>query len=355
MSLIIAFLIFSLIVVVHEFGHFIIARKNGILVEEFAVGMGPILLKKQKGETLYTIRALPLGGFCKMLGEDESTDDNANIEKSFNNKTVLQRIAVISAGSIMNFILSFVIAMILVFVNGFGTTIVNFPIENTPAYIAGLQSGDRIVRIDNSRIRIFEDVQFALVNNGATPIDLTINRDGTMIIKEITPMQVGQNYMIGFSPQQYAGFFSSDTHGLERAGFLESISTSFWTVGSYVRLVLHGLGQLVTFNVSVDEMAGPVGIVNVIGDVYQNNIEISVWHTATIMLRLAALISANLGVFNLLPFPALDGGRLAFLSIEAVRGKPINPEKEGIVHLVGFAMLMVLFVLVTFNDITRLF
>jgi len=354
MSLIIAFLIFSVIVVVHEFGHFIIARKNGILVEEFAVGMGPILFKKTVGETMYTIRALPLGGFCKMLGEDEA-EDNPNNEKSFNNKTVMQRIAVISAGSIMNFILSFIIAMILVFVNGFATTTINTVIDDTPAAAGGLQAGDTIIRVDDNRIRIFEDVQFALMNNGGYPINLTVQREGTQITKEITPMQVGQNYMIGFTPELNTGFFGDEVAGFDRAGFLESVTTSFWSVANFVRVVLYGLVQLVTFNVAVEEMAGPVGIVSIIGDVYQSNIEVSVWHTATVMLRLAALISANLGVFNLAPFPALDGGRLVFLFLEAVRGKPMSPEREGMVHLVGFAMLMLLFVFVTFNDISRLF
>lgn len=349
--ILIAVLIFSLIVVIHEFGHFIVARKNGILVEEFAIGMGPLIYSKKKGDTLYSIRALPIGGFCKMLGEDSNEFDDG----SFNNKTVSQRIAVICAGSVMNFILSFVLVLILVFINGFATLNVASVIDNSPAAMAGIQSGDRIISIDNKRLRIFEDVQYALMNNGNTPINVTIERNGEIIDKEITPVFNGVSYAIGFYGQPSAGLLSSNPLGFDRAGILESIVTSFWTVIHYIRMVIFGLIQLVTFNVGVDDMAGPVGIVSLIDDTYQSTRAISLWTAVTTMMTLAALISANLGVFNLMPFPALDGGRLVFLLIEAVRGKPISPDKEGIVHLVGFALLMTLALVVTFNDIVRIF
>lgn len=351
MSIIIALLIFGVIVVVHEFGHFIVARKNGILVEEFAIGMGPLIYGKKKGDTLYSIRALPLGGYCKMLGED-SSDYN---EGSFNNKKVFQRIAVISAGSIMNFLLSFIIVFILISVNGFSTLTVRTVLDNSPAATSGLQSGDTIIRINDRRLRIFEDVHFAFMNNGGSPVTMTINRDGEIIAKEVTPVLNNGRYMIGFSPQPNSGFFSPSNESFERAGLIDTLVNSFWTIVHYIRLVLFGLIQLFTFNVSIDDMAGPVGIVTLIDDAYQANRGINIWGTISQMATLAALISANLGVFNLVPFPALDGGRLIFLLVEAVRGKPVNPEREGMFHLIGFIMLMVLAVVVTFNDISRLF
>lgn len=351
MPLIIAFVIFSLIVVIHEFGHFIVARKNGIIVEEFAIGMGPLIYGKKKGDTLYSIRVLPIGGYCKMLGEDSNEYDDG----SFNNKTVFQRIAVISAGAVMNFILAFVLVLILVFTNGFATLNVASVIDNSPAASADIQPGDKIISIDNKPLRIFQDVQFALMNNGGNTINVTIERNGERIVTELTPVFNGQIYTIGFYGMPTAGLFSSNPQGLERAGIFESIVTSFWTGIHYIRMVIYGLIQLVTFNVGMDDMTGPVGILNLIDDTYQASRAISLWTAVTRMMTLAAIISVNLGVFNLMPFPALDGGRLVFLFIEAVRGKPVSPDKEGIVHLVGFALLMTLAIVVTFNDIIRIF
>ena len=367
MSILITILMLSVIIVVHEFGHYIAARKNGILVEEFAVGMGPILFSKKKGDTLFSLRAIPLGGFCKMLGEDEDDseeDSTYNYEDSYNSKSVFQRIVVIGAGSVLNFVLAFVIVLVLVLVNGFVSPTIGTITDGYPAQAAGLLPNDRIVQIDGSNIRLFQDVRFALLNNGETPIEVVINRDGTNITKTITPIRSGNNYMLGFSGVPFNGIFGPTTLNMggeiieitaDRAGLLESISVAFWRVVDFIRTIIWAFGQLLTFNLTLNDMAGPLGVVNIIDDAYQATVEINLWYMATQILTLAALFSANIGVFNLLPFPALDGGRLVFLGIEAVRGKPINPEKEGYVHVLGFVLLIGFAIIVTFNDITRLF
>ena len=350
MSIIIAILIFGIIVLVHEYGHFIVARKNGIVVEEFAIGMGPLIYGKQKGATFYSLRLLPIGGYCKMLGVEESD----NREGSFNAKGVFARIAVISAGSIMNFALSFVLVLIMISINGFASTYINTVTEGSPAQAIGLEQGDRVISIDNSRIRVFQDAHFALINNHQTPIDITIERNGQIMELVVTPIQMGASYIIGFSPARYAGLFGGLAPGEIRAGLGHTLATSFWTMINYMRLIIFSVGQLVTFNVALDDMAGMVGIVDIIDTTYRATIQINLWFMITQMLNLAALLSANLGVINLLPFPALDGGRLIFLGLEAIRGKPINPEKESMVHVVGFVLLIGLILIITYNDISRL-
>ena len=351
MPILIAILLFSILVIAHEWGHFIVAKKNGIFVEEFAIGMGPLIYKKQKGETLYSVRLLPIGGFCKMLGEDTKLEDE-DIDGSFGSKTVLQRIAVISAGSIMNFVLSFIFVLIVVLGNGFAGTTVGVVLESSPAAEVGIIPGDRIISIDGVRLRTFQDIRFALSHEAEGAIDLVIARDGQRLTKHLTPMYYEGAYLIGFRPVAYSGFFNQE--GVS-AGFFETINNAFWTVIHYIKLVLWTLTQLFTGNLSFQYLAGPVGIVSVIGDVYRQTIEVNIWRTVVQMLTLGALLSANLGVANLLPIPALDGARLVFLFLEAVRGKPISPEKEGVVHLVGFVLLMGLMLIVTFNDIARFF
>ena len=353
MSILIALLIFGVLVLVHEFGHFIVARKNGITVEEFAIGMGPILLSKEHNETLYSIRLLPLGGYCKMLGEDE--DEHA--EGSYNTKTVLQRIAVISAGSIMNFILAFALVLFMTSVTGFSSLVVNSFTPNVPAaQEAGMMIGDRVISIDGSRLRVFGDASFALFNNHEKPIDIVVERDGVRHTLIVTPIQVAPNtYRVGFGTEYYTGVFGESVDGYNPASLPQTISHSFWMLGHYIRLVVYSVGQLFSGNVAMDDLAGPVGMVNIIDDVYQASAEISLFDTILSFMNLAALLSVNLGVMNLLPFPALDGGRLVFLFIEALRGKPMNPDREGMVHLFGFVILIGFILIVSFNDILRLF
>ena len=353
MSILFALLIFGLIVLVHEYGHYIVARKNGITVEEFAIGMGPIVISKEYKDTLFSIRLLPLGGYCKMLGEDESEDS----EGSYNTKTVFQRISVIAAGSIMNFLLAFVLVFIISSINGFSTLVVSSLSENIPAAAnSGMQVGDRVISIDGSRMRVFGDASFALFNNGGRPIDIVVERDGIQHTLLVTPIAVSANdYRVGFSSTFRSGIFGGNVEGFETASFLDTVSHSFWMLGHYIRLVIYSVGQLVTGNVSMDDIAGPVGMVGIIDNVYQGAAQTSSWDAILPLMNLAALLSTNLGVMNLLPFPALDGGRLVFLGVEAVRGKPINPDREGLIHLAGFVVLIGFILVISFNDILRIF
>ena len=360
-SIIIGILMFGLIVVVHEFGHFIAARKSGILVEEFAVGMGPILFKRKFGETLYTLRALPLGGFCRMLGDDGNSSD----DRAFNNKSVYKRILVIVAGSFMNFVLAFIIFVGITSVVPMVLPVVYGVMPGMPAEAAGLQSGDRIVRVNDTRINIRRDMAFLLREE--RPTSLEILRGNERIVKEIDSTRDPSNttYMIGIDLTVKAGIFQNQEQvdimqgnrefEISRATVWETIHESFYTIIYNVRINIIGLGRLFTAPNPLQDMAGPIGVVNIIGDVYQDAIEqVGLSQTMIIMFTFTATISAAIGLFNLLPLPALDGGRLIFLIIEMVRRKPIDSEKEGMVHFVGFVLLMILAVFIAYNDISRI-
>lgn len=352
MTIIVAVLIFGVLILVHEYGHYIAAVKNGIVVEEFAIGMGPVLYSKKRGDTLFSLRAVPVGGFCKMLGmdgEEDSEDQNA-----YNNKSVPARIMVISAGSIMNFILSFVLVLVLLSFNGLSNTTINMVEPGGPAYTAGILPGDRVTVIDGRNVWIFQDISFALINNGERPVDVTVNRQGETFTFGMTPQREGGQYRIGIGSDRYAGFLAFGAEGT-RAGVVETITSSYWQIVHFVRIVIFSLGELFSANAGLDDIAGPVGIVNIIGGAVQTAQTISLWAMVTQVMTLAALLSANLAVLNLLPFPALDGGRLVFLFIEGIRGKPVSPQKEGLVHAAGFILLMGLILLVTFNDISQFF
>lgn len=351
-SFLISILIFGVIILVHEYGHFIVARKNGIVVEEFAIGLGPLLFGKKVGDTLYSLRAIPMGGYCKMLGAEEGTDQ----EGSFNSKSVFARIAVISAGSVMNILLSFVLVFILLSVNGFTSPAVRQTIDGLPAQQAGILPGDRIVSVNNTRIFVFDNIVMALSGTADTPIDIVVRRGVQRINLTVTPVQGDAgNTIVGFYPAGFTGLFgSAPTADEVRAGIFGTVQHSFFTTLHYIRALSMGIMQLLTFNIELDDISGFVGIVTMIGDVHDQAMPYGPWVVAASLMNFTALISANLALFNLLPIPALDGGRLVFLFVELVRGKPISPEKEGVVHLISFALLIGLIIVVTFNDILQL-
>lgn len=361
MHILISFLIFGVLVIVHEWGHFYVARRAGIFVEEFAVGMGPLLLsKRDKLGTLYSIRLLPIGGYCKMYGmEGSDTEQDPDAvqrpnSQSYQHKSVFARMAVILAGSFMNFVLAFVLLLVITASNGFSSLTVSQVAPGSPAYVAGLQGGDRLTHMGGRRLFVFQDAGPAIAAVGANPSTLTINREGQSLSLPVTPtLGPAGNYILGFTPQGFAGLAGPDT--LPQATAWQVVSQSFNHTVYFTRLIGYGLIQLATFNVSTDDVAGPLGIVGVIGDVYQQAATVSPWAVTVQMMHLAALLSANLGLFNLLPIPALDGGRMVFLSVEAVRGKAMDPSKEGVVHLVGFVLLLGLIAFVFFNDIANLF
>lgn len=366
MSIILTLIIFSIVVVIHEGGHFLIARKNDIYVEEFAIGMGPILLKKQGEETLYTLRALPIGGFCRMRGEDTESND----PQAFSNKPVKGRIEVVVAGVIMNLILGLLIFFMLMSYEGFYTTTISSVSEGYPAYEVGLQAGDKILELNGEKVTSYNDFSFKMQSTSPEDVQLLIDRNGEDILFEMDLQynEEQQRYMMGFAPLYRIGYLrsnetvdsvaqnyeNSDAIAPTKAGFFETIWQTFMFIWFYFYATVASLIGLFTGQLGLSTMSGPIGIVSVVGSEYQAAAAIGLGVVFESMLSLLGTLSLALAVFNILPIPALDGGRLVFLIIEGVRGKPVDPDKEGTIHFVGFVALMLLAVVVAFSDVFKL-
>lgn len=352
MNIIIAILIFSLIIIIHELGHFLLAKKNGITVVEFSLGMGPRLLSFVRGGTRYSLKLFPIGGSCMMLGEDEEVED----ENAFGKKSVWARISVIAAGPIFNFILAFVLAMIVVGKVGYDPAEIVQVGEGTPAMEAGLQTGDVILEMNGSHVDNGREVSFYLFFHPTTEKDvtLTIERDGKKMDITITPEknEAGE-YKMGFVSN--LGRTKTIATTGKQMNALDVIKYSGIEVKCWIVSAVQSVGGLLTGRVSTNDLAGPVAIVDMIGDGIDNTKQAGTSAVIIQLLYMSILLSANLGVMNLLPLPALDGGRLVFLLIEAVRGKPVDPKKEGYVHMIGLILLMLLMVFVMFNDVRRVF
>ncbi|MBP1547741.1 MAG: RIP metalloprotease RseP [Oscillospiraceae bacterium] len=340
-SLIGAVLIFCIIVVVHEFGHFIVARKCGIDVSEFAIGMGPVIFKKQGKNTLFTLRLLPLGGFCAM-GEDEESDN----ENSFRNKSVGRRIAVIVAGAIMNLILGFILSVVIFLVSGkLTTTIIAEVTEGSGCEAAGMSQGDRVVSVNGLHIFTANDIIYQLRNDEDGVLDFVIERNGEKIALNGIRFGLTVDEQTGERVLNYD--FKVYLKDLTPPDLLPAAANKFMY---YSRLILMSLRDLITGKYGLNSLQGPVGIVTVITESAEES-----GFDVGYLLDIAMLITVNVGIFNLLPLPALDGGRFVFLLIEAIRRKPLKAETEGMVHFAGFALLMILMLVVTFNDVKNIF
>lgn len=340
LMIVIFLLMFTVIVVAHEWGHYITAKKCGVLVHEFAVGMGPMLWSKQIGETLYSVRLFPIGGFCRM---EEEVGESTN-QRAMASKKPWQKLLIVSAGAIMNFILAWLLCAVLVGYSGIGTNIIQTIENGSPIAEAGLLPGDKIIAIDGVRIRNIADVHELLTDEVKT-YTFTISRAGENETVEVTSRVLADETTprFGFSPKR--------TH----FNLWENIKGGFFYMVAMIAMVWEGLVQLVTGAVGMDQMAGIIGVVDVGSQAWNSSMEVGGIQLAIMtMVRLAALLSANLGVMNLLPFPALDGGRIFFVLIEVIRGKAIPAEKEGAVHFIGMVLLMLLTVVVLYNDIMRL-
>lgn len=352
MNIIIAILIFSLIIIIHELGHFLLAKKNGIAVVEFSVGMGPRLFSFLRNGTRYSLKLFPIGGSCMMLGEDEENDD----PNAFGKKGVWARISVIAAGPIFNFILAFVLSIIVVGKVGYDPASIVEVADGSPAQEAGLQVGDVIVEINGANIDNSREVSFYQFFHPTTeePVTLTVISDGEEKDITITPEknEAGQ-YLMGFDYNPYRTKTIATTG--EKMNALDVIKYSAIEVKCWIKSAIQSVGGLINGKVSTNDLGGPVAIVDMIGDGIESTKSAGLSAVVIQLLYMSILLSANLGVMNLLPLPALDGGRLVFLLIEAVRGKPIDSKKEGFVHMVGLALLMILMVFVMFNDVRRLF
>ncbi len=345
-SVILFFIIFGVLVTTHELGHFLIAKANGIRVLEFFVGMGPILFKKQKGETLYSIRLLPIGGACRFEGEDDiDGEDHGYDERSFPNANVWARIAVLFGGPFFNFITAMILAIIVVANSPWDFPVVSgLTSEDSAAAEAGLQEGDLIISVDGEKIHLASEVMFISQFSKGGPMSIDFERNGEKMHTELVPTydeEAGRYYM-GI----YLGKY-------ERITGLKVIPYAFYDVLYYFKSTYRSLALLAQGRLSLGDVSGPVGMVKIVDDTYAAVSPYGISSVVLTMLELMTLLSVNLGVMNLLPFPALDGGRLVFQFIEVVRGKPVPRDKEGMVHLVGMVVLMAFMLVVVVSDISK--
>lgn len=324
-----AIFVFLMVILVHEFGHFAIAKLVGIKVNEFSIGMGPKLVQKKKGETEYTVRLLPIGGYVKMEGEDESSKD----PRSFGNVSVLSRIGVVIAGAIMNFILAIIVLSVVSYGAGMPTNTIEKTQLNSPADNIGLMSGDTIVSINGQETKSWGKVADSI--NKSDPekeIEVIIERQGQDKTFMIKPTIEDGRTIIGIVPSYEKSIISAIKGGFEKTFMFLNLMFDF------VSMIFKG-------KVSTKDLSGPIGVIHEVGVAAK----LGIFN----LLYILGFISVNLGFFNLLPIPALDGSRIIFLLIELVRGKPIDPDKEGFIHLIGFVLLISLMLLVTYRDIIK--
>lgn len=347
MSLIIAILIFSLIILFHELGHFLLAKANGITVVEFSLGMGPKLLSFDKGGTKYCLKILPFGGSCMMLGEDEGTKEPG----AFGAAPIGARIAVIAAGPIFNFILAFLLSLIIIGSIGYDKPVIQMVNKGYPAQEAGLKAGDVVKQMNGTRIHVAREVTNYVNFHQGQDVTMVVERGGKDMTVKMSPAVTASGRAV----------FGIYCNSRIKCGVLDTIKYGAYEVKYWIQLTIDSLKMLFKGKVSVNEMSGPVGVVSYIGETYEESHEAAkssgegnlyVWLN---MLNISVLLTANLGVMNLLPIPALDGGRLVFLIIELIRGKAMDPDKEGMVHFIGLMALLALMVFVMINDIRKLF
>ena len=333
MYIVIAILVLGLLILAHEFGHYIVGKKSGIAVLEFAVGMGPKVVSWQRGETQYSIRLIPLGGFCRFLGEDENNSD----PRSLTAAPLGKRFMTIFAGALFNIILAFLLAFFLMFGLGDNVPTVAGLLPDSNSAAAGIQEGDIVYSIDGHTLLLPGDLNKYVQENQDGTVDVVVLRNGQKVGMEVEPIVQDGVKLIGVQ----------SSYTVHRFGFFESIGRAVaWCWALVVEIFLFFVG-LITGHGVAGGVVGPVGTISVIGSVAQVGFRS--------LVSLVSMLSINLGVVNLLPLPALDGGRLVFVLIEAIRGKPVPPEKEGMVHLIGMAALMVLIVFLTYQDIVGLF
>ncbi len=477
MNILLALLVLGIVIFVHEFGHFIVAKANGVTVVEFSIGFGPKLIHFKKGETEYCLKLIPFGGACTMLGDDmlmdnynelededeqdkskeiekaqsaeadkesqsvavnkkssaeilkEKLQDGYDSSKSFANKPVWSRIAIIAAGPIFNFLLAFVLAIVIIGSVGVDPCYVSIVDEGSPAAQAGLQVGDKIVKINNNNMSFAREYTFHTYYHADDTMNITYTRDGETHKTTVIPeMRHTENYRVGImittdnvvsevlkdAPAEKAGLKSGDIivavdgktlspeleisdvladtktkevellvnrsgeevslkitpelveedgyyagfdcYGYrEKVGPAATVGYAFKEVFYWIETVVKSVGMMFTGQVGINDLSGPVGVVDAVNTVVEQSKPDGAWYVTLNLINFMVMISANLGVMNLLPLPALDGGRLVFMLIELVRGKPVKKEHEGMVHFVGVILLMILMVYVLIKDIVGLF
>ncbi|MGI6648235.1 MAG: RIP metalloprotease RseP [Bacillota bacterium] len=331
--------VFGLLVMVHEAGHLVAAKRVGIAVYEFSMGFGPKLFAFTRGGTLYSVRALPLGGYVRMAGSDEG---EADLEAAYQNKTVGQRAIVAAAGSTMNLVLAVVLFIIVFSILGIpfatGSNVIGSTLPGSPA-AANLLPGDQVVAIDNQPVQTWEEMVKIIQSYQPTkgPLNFQVVRTGESLEFAIVPEINQQTAIVGIRPEI----------GYHRVGLITGIGMGFSQTVELTWAMLQGLGQMFTKGVEPGDLAGPVGIVQMIGEASQGGL--------ANLLYFAAILSINLAILNLLPIPALDGSKLVFLAVEKVRGRGVEPEREGFINLIGFALLITLVLILTYQDVMRIF
>lgn len=336
-------IVLLILVLIHELGHFLVAKAFDVKVNEFAIGMGPQILKKRGKETLYSIKLFPIGGSVMMEGEQEASDD----DRAYNKKPVWQRFLIVTAGAIMNIVLGFIIMLCLVifFAPGVGTTkiysfepkkLADGTVLESMSDKTGLKVGDKILKVDGKKVDVINDIYYILGMNSKETVEVTVLRDGEKLtIENVKFPQVTSQGMTGMiSDLKFVGV---------KKNFFNIFQEAYYNTIGVVKLVYRTVGGLITGKVPVSAVSGPVGTIEVIGEAADAGIEP--------LLLLVAMITINLGVFNLLPFPALDGGHVVFLIYEAIRRKPVPEAAFGIINFIGFGLLMLFALLITFKDI----
>lgn len=350
-TIILFLIVMGVVVISHEFGHFIIARKNGIRVVEFAVGMGPTLFSFEKRGTKYSLKLLPIGGACMFDGEDgvmaQKEGDPGPEGVAFTEAGVWARIAAVFAGPCFNFILAFVVAVILSAFTGADLPVVGSVTEGSAAQEAGLQKGDVITQIGWEPIHFYREVAFISSFNQGEPMEVHYERNGEKHVAALQPQYSEED------GRYYMGIVNGGEY-LE-CNPLQVFQYGFYEVEYWVKITYKSLKMLIQGRATKDDVSGPVGIAQIVGESYSQAEEnYGTPYAILTMLEIVVLLSVNLGIMNLLPLPALDGGRLVFMLVEVVRGKPVPPEKEGMVHFAGLVVLMILMVFIMYNDIMRL-
>ena len=352
-------IIFSVIVICHEGGHFLIARLNGIRVIEFTVGLGPKILHFKKGGTEFSLRALPFGGACIFENPDELDEEEAEKEeeekltkdieidkrnKSFAEANVFSRIATVFAGPIFNIILAYFLGLIVVFFCGEVGTKVDVVTPGYPAEEAGIQAGDEIIKINGERVYLFSEIRLITYLDNADEFVIEYKRDGQVYSTTLTPKGNGQQRLIGIQSKEIV-----DCSNFKMFKY-SALEVRYW-----LKVTFKSLKMLFTGKLKKDDLAGPVGVAQVIDSTIEETKQYGVATVVLNMVNIALLLSVNLGIMNLLPFPALDGGRLLFLFIEAIIGKKVPKKVEAYIHVAGIIVLLILSLFVLVNDITKFF
>ncbi|MBR5636303.1 MAG: RIP metalloprotease RseP [Pseudobutyrivibrio sp.] len=342
-KIILAILIFSFIIIFHELGHFLFAKKCGVKVNEFTLGLGPTLLSWGKGETKYCLKALPFGGSCVMEGEDEESDS----DRAFSKKNKWERFQIVFGGPLFNFILAYILAVVYISAIGVNDTTISDVMPGYAAEEAGIEAGDRIVSLNGYKVHFYNEISiYTFLHANDDSIKVVYERDGEKYTTTIVP--------------KYSEEAGRKLIGIQKANEYVKVSPvgvlqyAVYEMKYQIYVTVSSLKMLFTGQISVNEVSGPVGVVTTISDVYDQSVSSGIFYVFINMLSIAILLSANLGVMNLLPFPALDGGRILLIIIEAIRGKKMKPEIENGINLVGFALLMLLMIVVMYNDILKL-